>query len=234
MKKTLFLLMMLSGVAATHAATLDSFTRIDLSDLGGDNTYSVDLSAAPSAWSISMTIDAGTLRNYVELGTPVYHPRFAETPYYTGGLISGDAASGLQIVDITLQNNNRIGLDTNYSSIWVPASDPTNQGSPVYGQYSHQGSISASGIYGSWNGGGSTPQGSTTPATLGNYGVSSLDFTTLDWDNVGTVAVTMTYEYGTSDAACGTGVAISVYDHRGNLLESSYGARVKVHQSLPC
>lgn len=225
MKKTLFLLMMLSGVAATHAATLDSFTRIDLSDLGGDNTYSVDSSAAPSAWSISMTIDAGTLRNYVELGTPVYHPLFAETPYFKpGSLISGDAASGLQIVDITLQNNNRIGLDTNYSSIWVPASDPTNQGSPVYGQYSHQGSISASGIYGSWNGGGSTPQGSTTPAALGNYGVSSLDFTTLDWDNVGTVAVTMTYEYGTSDAACGTGVAISVYDHRGNLLESSYGS----------
>ena len=216
--------MMLSGVAATHAATLDSFTRIDLSDLGGDNTYSVDSSAAPSAWSISMTIDAGTLRNYVELGTPVYHPLYAETPYYTGGLISGDAASGLQIVDITLQNNYRIGLDTNYSSIWVPASDSTNQGSPVYGEYSHQGSISASGIYGSWNGGGSTPQGSTTPAALGNYGVSSLDFTTLDWDNVGTVAVTMTYEYGTSDAACGTGVAISVYDHRGNLLESSYGS----------
>ena len=216
MKKTLFLLLALSGIAATRAATLDTFTQIDLSNLGSNNTYTVETATAPSAWSISLTIDAGTLRKYVELATPVYHPTFAETPYYKGGLISGNAASGLQIVDATLSNNSRIGLDTNFNSVWPPASDVTNSGSPVYGQYSHQGSIAASGIYGSWNGGGNN-------APIGNYGMNSVDFATLDWDNVGTVAVTMTYAYGTSDNGIGTGLAISVYDQRGNLLESSYG-----------
>lgn len=216
MKKTLFLLLALSGIAATRAATLDTFTQIDLSNLGSNNTYTVETATAPSAWSISLTIDAGTLRKYVELATPVYHPTFAETPYYKGGLISGDAASGLQIVDATLSNNNRIGLDTNFNTVWPPASDATNSGSPVYNQYSHQGSISASGIYGSWNGGGNN-------APIGNYAMNSVDFTTLDWDNVGTVAVTMTYAYGTSNNGIGTGLAISVYDQRGNLLESSYG-----------
>lgn len=220
MKKTLFLLLALSGIAATRAATLDTFTQIDLSNLGSNNTYTLETATAPSAWSISLTIDAGTLRKYVELATPVYHPTFAETPYYKGGLISGDAASGLQIVDATLSNDKRIGLDTNFNTVWPPKTDATNSGSPVYNQYSHQGSIAASGIYGSWDGSGSDK------APVGNYAMNSLDFTTLDWDNVGTVAVTMTYEYGTSDNGIGTGLAISVYDQRGNLLESSYGTNV--------
>ena len=221
MKKTLFLLLAMSGIAATRAATLDAFTQIDLSNLGSNNTYTVAAADASSAWSISLTIDAGTLRDYVELGTPLYHPTFAETPYFKpGSLISGDAASGLQIVDVTLSNNNRIGLDTNYSSSWPSKDDPSNSGSPVYNQYSHQGSISASGIYGSWNGGGLTGK---NPTAIGNFAIGSLDFTTLDWDKVGTVAVTMTYEYGTTNAGIGTGLAISVYDHRGNLLGTSYG-----------
>lgn len=219
MKKTLFLLITLSGIVAARAATLDAFTQIDLSNLS-NNTYTVAASDGSSAWSVSLTIDAGTLRNYVELGTPVYNPTFAQTPYYTGGLISGDAASGLQIVDVTLSNNNRIGLDTNYNSVWPPKTDPVNSGSPVYNQYSHQGSISASGIYGSWNGGGLS---NNKPTVLGNFTLGSLDFTTLDWDKVGTVAVTMTYEYGTANSGIGTGLAISVYDKRGNLLGASYG-----------
>ena len=117
MKKTLFLLLALSGMAATRAATLNTFTQIDLSNLGSNNTYTVETATAPSAWSISLTIDAGTLRKYVELATPVYNPTFAETPYYKGGLISGDAASGLQIVDATLSNDKRIGLDTNFNTV---------------------------------------------------------------------------------------------------------------------
>ena len=218
MKKTLFLLLALSGIVTARAATLDEFTQIDVS---ASNTYTVATADAPSVWSISLTIDAGTLRNYVELGTPVYHPTFAETPYFKpGSLISGNAASGLQIVDATLGNGSRIGLDTNYSSSWPSASDPSNSGSPVYNQYSHQGSITASGLYGSWNGGGLSDG---NPTALGNFTLGSVDFTTLDWDKVGTVALTMTYEYGSSTAGIGTGLAISVYDKRGNLLESSYG-----------
>ena len=221
MKKTLFLLLALSGIVTARAATLDEFTQIDVS---ASNTYTVASADAPSAWSVSLTIDAGTLRNYVELGTPVYHPTFAETPYFKpGSLIDGKAASGLQIVDATLSNGSRIGLDTNYSSSWPPASDASNSGSPVYNQYSHQGSIAASGIYGSWNGGGSKKENSDEYAPIGNYAMNSVDFTTLDWDNVGTVAVTMTYAYGTAENGIGTGLAISVYDKRGNLLESSYG-----------
>ena len=220
MKKTLFLLITLSGIVAARAATLDTFTEIDLGNLS-NNTYTVAAGEATSAWSVSLTIDAATMRNYVELGTPVYNPTFAETPYFKpGSLISGNAASGLQIVDVTLSNNNRIGLDTNYSSVWPSKDDPSNSGSPVYNQYSHQGSISASGIYGSWNGGGLS---GNNPTALGNFTLGSLDFTTLDWDKVGTVAVTMTYEYGTTNAGIGTGLAISVYDKRGNLLGSSYG-----------
>ncbi|MBR4311465.1 MAG: hypothetical protein IKT79_10575, partial [Akkermansia sp.] len=191
MKRTLFLLIALSGVVTARAATLDTFTEIDLGNLS-NNTYTVAAGEATSAWSVSLTIDAATMRNYVELGTPVYNPTFAETPYFKpGSLISGNAASGLQIVDVTLSNNNRIGLDTNYSSSWPSKDDPSNSGSPVYNQYSHQGSISASGIYGSWNGGGLS---GNNPTALGNFTLGSLDFTTLDWDKVGTVAVTMTYE----------------------------------------
>ena len=221
MKKTLFLLLALSGIVTARAATLNEFTQIDIS---ASNTYTVASATAPSAWSVSLTIDAGTLRNYVELGTPLYHPTFAETPYFKpGSLISGNAASGLQIVDATLSNGNRIGLDTNYSSSWPSKDDPSNSGSPVYNQYSHQGSISASGIYGSWNGGGSLNSETNSYAAIGNYAIGSLDFTTLDWDKVGTVAITMTYEYGSTNAGIGTGLAVSVYDKRGNLLGSSYG-----------
>ena len=221
MKKTLFLLLALSGIVTARAATLDEFTQIDIS---ASNTYTVTSADAPTAWSVSLTIDAGTLRNYVELGTPLYHPTFAETPYFKpGSLISGNAASGLQIVDATLSNGNRIGLDTNYSSSWPSKDDPSNSGSPVYNQYSHQGSISASGLYGSWNGGGSLNSETNSYAAIGNYAIGSLDFTTLDWDKVGTVAITMTYEYGSTNAGIGTGLAVSVYDKRGNLLGSSYG-----------
>ena len=221
MKKTLFLLLALSGIVTASAATLDEFTQIDVS---ASNTYTVASADAPSAWSVSLTIDAATMRNYVELGTPVYNPTFAETPYFKpGSLISGNAASGLQIVDATLSNGNRIGLDTNYSSSWPSKDDPSNSGSPVYNQYSHQGSISASGLYGSWNGGGSLNSETNSYAAIGNYAIGSLDFTTLDWDKVGTVAITMTYEYGSTNAGIGTGLAVSVYDKRGNLLGSSYG-----------
>ena len=217
MKKTLFLLLALSGIVTARAATLDSFTEIDLSNLNNNN-YTVATADASSAWSVSLTVDAGTLRKYMEKGTPVYNSLYPDTP--SGALIGGDSNSGLQIVNVSLVNNdglNRIGLDTNYSSIWPPATDATNSREPINNQYSHQGAISASGIYGSWNGVGSNN------AAIGNYAVGSLDFATLDWDKVGTVALTMTYEYGTTETGIGTGLAISVYDKRGNLLGSSYG-----------
>ena len=217
MKKTLFLLLALSGIVTARAATLESFTEIDLGNLNNNN-YTVATADASSAWSVSLTVDAGTLRKYMEKGTPVYNSLYPDTP--SGALIGGDSNSGLQIVNVSLVNNdglNRIGLDTNYSSIWPPATDPTNSREPINNQYSHQGAISASGIYGSWNGVGSNN------AAIGNYAVGSLDFATLDWDKVGTVALTMTYAYGTTETGIGTGLAISVYDKRGNLLDSSYG-----------
>ena len=217
MKKTLFLLIALSGIVTARAATLDSFTEIDLGNLNNNN-YTVATADASSAWSVSLTVDAGTLRKYMEKGTPLYNSLYPDTP--SGALIGGDSNSGLQIVNVSLVNNdglNRIGLDTNYSSIWPPATDATNSREPINNQYSHQGAISASGIYGSWNGVGSND------AAIGNYAVGSLDFATLDWDKVGTVALTMTYEYGTTETGIGTGLAISVYDKRGNLLGSSYG-----------
>ena len=217
MKKTLFLLLALSGIVTARAATLDSFTEIDLGNLNNNN-YTVATADASSAWSVSLTVDAGTLRKYMEKGTPLYNSLYPDTP--SGALIANDSNSGLQIVNVSLVNNdglNRIGLDTNYSSIWPPATDATNSREPINNQYSHQGAISASGIYGSWNGVGSNN------AAIGNYAVGSLDFATLDWDKVGTVALTMTYEYGTTETGIGTGLAISVYDKRGNLLGSSYG-----------
>ena len=217
MKRTLFLLIALSGIVTARAATLDSFTEIDLGNLNNNN-YTVATADASSAWSVSLTVDAGTLRKYMEKGTPLYNSLYPDTP--SGALIGGDSNSGLQIVNVSLVNNdglNRIGLDTNYSSIWPPATDATNSREPINNQYSHQGAISASGIYGSWNGVGSNN------AAIGNFAVGSLDFATLDWDKVGTVALTMTYEYGTTETGIGTGLAISVYDKRGNLLGSSYG-----------
>ena len=114
MKRTLFLLIALSGIMTARAATLNSFTEIDLGNLS-NNTYTVDAGDATSAWSVSLTIDAATMRNYVELGTPVYNPTFAETPYFKpGSLISGHAASGLQIVDVTLSNNNWYQVRSDY------------------------------------------------------------------------------------------------------------------------
>ena len=179
----------------TSAIALSDFSQIDLTALTGDNKDTYTLSSSTAAWTLAVTIDSQAVRSYMEQGVKVYSNGTTDAP--EGSIVSGTANSGLQVFDAKVENNSRIGIDTNFGS--------------------SNNAISSSGFYGSWNGGGSG-------APVGNYNVSSVNLAPLDWDNIGSIALTLSYAYGTKDNGIGTNVAIAVYDKDGNLLGSSYGS----------
>ena len=199
MKKTLITFFALGSAAM--GASLSSFTQISTT-----STYTWDtaLASAPGGWTLALTLDSAVLRPYMEKNTPLYGDEYAgEIPQ--GALISGNASSGLQIVDVTLNNstNSRIGIDTNFgSSGWV-------------NEYS---TIASSGLYGSWNGGGSNSK------PVGNYAMASPDFASLDWDNIGSIAITLSYQYTNTDGN-GTNMAVAIFDKEGNQIgQTTYGS----------
>lgn len=197
MKKTFATLIALAGIAVGEASaiTLSDFSQIDLSSLTGDNKDTYTLSTTTKVWTLAVTIDSQKVRSYMEKGVKVYSTGTTDAP--EGAIVSGAANSGLQIFDAKLANNSRIGIDTNFGS-----SDNL---------------INTSGFYGSWNGAGSS-------APVGNYNVNSVNVAPLNWDNIGSIALTLSYAYGTKDVGIGTNVAIAVYDKNGDLLGSSYGS----------
>ena len=202
MKKTFATLIALAGMAVGDASaiTLSDFSQIDLSSLTGDNKDTYTLSTTTKAWTLAVTIDSQKVRSYMESGTYVYAAGTTNAP--EGAIVSGAASSGLQIFDATVANGKRIGIDTNFGS-------SNNQ-------------IATSGFYGSWDGAGATTNGNT-PA-VGNYNVNSVNVAPLNWDNIGSIALTLSYAYGTQAVGIGTNVAIAVYDKNGDLLGSSYGS----------
>ena len=213
MKKTLVVLLSLVGLAEanTTPVTLGDFTQIDIASRS--YTWNVtSTTPAPTGWTLSMTLDASMLKSYMADGTTVYKP--GTTGVSAGALVSGSADSGLQIVDVTLVGGNRIGIDTNFGS---SASETSN------------GVITSSGLYGSWNGGksGSTQE---TPNGVGNYSVGSFDFSGLEWSKIGSIAITLSYQY-TNAAGNGTNLAIALYDTSGTLVESSDGSNTDLRTS---
>ena len=192
------------AVADTTPVTLSDFDEIDITS--GSYTWKVtDTTPAPDGWTLSMTLDASKLKKYMEAGTTVYKP--GTTGVSAGSLVSGSVDSGLQIVDVTLSSGSRIGIDTNFGSTASASAD---------------GKITSSGLYGCWNGGKS---GSTTTSTsgVGNYGVGTFDFSGLNWSKIGSIAITLSYQYANSDGN-GTNFAIALYDTSGELVNSSYGS----------
>ena len=198
MKKTLATLIALASVAMgeTSAITLSNFSQIDLTALTGDNKDTYTLATTTATWTLAVTIDSQAVRPYMEKGTYIYNSGTTDAP--EGSIVSGTANSGLQVFDAKVENNSRIGIDTNFGS--------------------SNNAITTSGFYGSWNGAGSSN------APVGNYGVNSLNLASLDWDNIGSIALTLSYAYGTKDNGIGANVAIVVYDKNGTLLGSSYGS----------
>lgn len=204
MKKTLATLIALASVAMgeTSAITLSNFSQIDLTALTGDNKDTYTLATTTATWTLAVTIDSQAVRPYMEKGTYVYSSGATDAP--EGSLVSGTANSGLQVFDAKVDNNSRIGIDTNFGS--------------------SNNAITSSGFYGSWNGAGNS-------APVGNYGVNSLNLASLDWDNIGSIALTLSYAYGTKDNGIGANVAIAVYDKNGTLLGSSYGSNTTLRTS---
>lgn len=198
MKKTFATLIALAGIAVGEASaiTLSDFSQIDLSSLTGDNKDTYTLSTTTKVWTLAVTIDSQAVRSYMEKGVKVYPTGTTDAP--EGAIVSGAANSGLQIFDAKLANNSSIGIDTNFGS-------ENNQ-------------IKSSGFYGSWNGAGSS-------APVGNYNVNSVNVAPFNWDNIGSIALTLSYKYQDDNStAIGTNVAIAVYDKNGDLLGSSYGS----------
>lgn len=203
MKKTIIAILALSSFS-TSATTLADFTQLTTT-----TKYTWDTTtqgAAPKSWTIALTLDASVLQPYMERGTTLYGTSYTgEIP--EGALISGDASSGFQIIDVTLNNtgSSRIGLDTNFSG----------------GSWSNEmSSINSSGIYGSWNGGGSSN------AAVGNYALASPDFatTTFDWDKVGAIAITLSYQYQHT-AGNGANMSVAIFDKDGSQIGSTtYGS----------
>ena len=191
--------------SAAMGASLSDFTQISTT-----STYTWDTTAGakPAGWTLALTLDASVLKPYMEKNLPLYGKNYeGEVP--EGALVSGDANSGLQIVDVTLANSNRIGIDTNFgSSGWV-------------NEYS---TIGNSGLYGSWNGKGSG-------AEVGNYNLSSPDFASLNWDNIGSIALTLSYQYEHNEGN-GTNMAVAIFDKDGNQIGSTtYGSHTGLRTS---
>ncbi len=198
--------MVFSGFAMAESdITLSDFTKINT-----DTTYTVS-GTAPAGWTLSMTLDAAVLRPYMEKETILYSDENTNVP--EGGLVSGNADSGLQVVDVTLDNTaaSRVGIDTNFGGSWASSQAMT-------------GKISSSGLYGSWNGGGNG-------AAVGNYAMGSPDFASLNWNNIGSIAVTLSYKYEHADGN-GSNMAVAIFDKQGQQIgTTTYGSSTGLRTS---